>query len=583
MKRILTACSVIFILFALLASSPAQAASPSALDATSDHTITIDGTNDFSTDEDVAGTSGSTYYFTWNSSTFYFGAQNTDINDNWQYKSVQLYIDTDPFGTNGTSTGATYNNQTPTLPFSADYLLYWETDNTGMVLRPYSSGSWQTGNTTGVSAWQSGEYVEFSIGLSTIGSPAAVRVAAFMMNSESLHESIYYMTPSSNGPDGYQQNVTHYFGFLLKAGISPDWTCNIDTKPTGSNVSPSGYYNNTANWTSGVVPNDQSTHVIILNGDTITQDMSSAAKCVTIISGGTLTGGDYTLTLYGDWINNGSFGYGSSTNNEVKFVSTNHTIGGSQATTFYNLTIDGPDGDTPTVVNIGVEPFINGALVLDRTDDGKDAATANSIKLVQTLAVNDAEQKFLELTNSSGNTTKLDGVYVDTRADDSNLGNVTVEMTLRRYDTSSFDLDSCFGETAYNHSMRCYKLTSTAWPTGAKAKLTFWVPPAELGYLLPAYTLMVFHWMEENPAEPHTDFYWVSLDTPGVSGTNPYGVYGTTTSFSEFIVSDNNPTAVELVDLSARPASVPLAAPILLGAAAFLTGGILAFRKLRQR
>ncbi|MGH7492247.1 MAG: hypothetical protein ACREOO_07620, partial [bacterium] len=37
---------------------------PSAI-AGSPHTIAIDGSNDFAADEDVPGTSGSTWYFTW--------------------------------------------------------------------------------------------------------------------------------------------------------------------------------------------------------------------------------------------------------------------------------------------------------------------------------------------------------------------------------------------------------------------------------------------------------------------------------------------------------------------------------------
>ena len=41
------------------------------------------------------------------------------------------------------------------------------------------------------------------------------------------------------------------------------------------------------------------------------------------------------------------------------------------------------------------------------------------------------------------------------------------------------------------------------------------------------------------------------------------------------------PTAVELIDLTARPASVPQAAPWLLGAAALLAAGLLAWRKYR--
>lgn len=530
MKRILTVCSVIFILCALLASSPAQAANPAAPDANCRST----------------GTGGN-----WSTMTWSCGHTPTQSDDVVIEVNDTVYVDVDAhvLGVTVEGYGNLYLNAGKSITTHGSYFTMdglFSAGTGSMKFVDYSSGPvcvWGTQASTFNNVETSVE-IDFQCGA-----------------NRATVQGVLLIGPggSVSDPPNYADGSTLQYYRNSSTNVGYEWG-------TGTSGAGVPYHVQISNNTP-LATTDTSTRTVRGN--------------LTIDGGSSLTLGTTSgLALKGNWTNNGSFTANSST---VAFTGLSHTIGGSQATTFYNLTIDGPDGDTPTVVNIGVEPFINGALVLDRTDDGKDAATANSIKLVQTLAVNDAEQKFLELTNSSGNTTKLDGVYVDTRADDSNLGNVTVEMTLRRYDTSSFDLDSCFGETAYNHSMRCYKLTSTAWPTGAKAKLTFWVPPAELGYLLPAYTLMVFHWMEENPAEPHTDFYWVSLDTPGVSGTNPYGVYGTTTSFSEFIVSDNNPTAVELVDLSARPASVPLAAPILLGAAAFLTGGILAFRKLRQR
>lgn len=81
--------------------------------ATTYNTITIDGTNDFDADEAVSGTSGSTWYFTWDENNFYFGVNASDVDDNSSTKWVVLYIDSDPqlTPTNGTGStaGVTYN------------------------------------------------------------------------------------------------------------------------------------------------------------------------------------------------------------------------------------------------------------------------------------------------------------------------------------------------------------------------------------------------------------------------------------------------------------------------------------------
>ncbi len=199
--------------------------------ATSFNTITIDGTNDFDADEDVAGTSSSTWYFTWDANNFYFAVDASDVNSGDANKWVHLYIDTDPNGTitggTGSTTGVTYNTQTPSLPFSANYHFRWRTDNGFTSLEVFNSG-WGVGNNTGIAAFQSGTFVEFSIPKANFGSPDAIHVCGAMINETNLSEFTFFMTPSSNS-EGYNTSYTSWFGFRIgDTGVSPDAPANLN-------------------------------------------------------------------------------------------------------------------------------------------------------------------------------------------------------------------------------------------------------------------------------------------------------------------------------------------------------------------
>jgi len=176
------------------------------------HTIAIDGTNDFAANEDVPGTSGSTWYFTWDANNFYFGITASDVAANDPNKWVLLYLDTDPrqnpLSGNGTSTGQQYSNQTPGLPFFADYHFRWKTNNSFMELQQWNGSSWVTGNNTGIAAFQSGTFVEFQIPRANPGSPAAVYTCGAMINEAAGGEFTFFMTPSSN-VQGFDANFTH--------------------------------------------------------------------------------------------------------------------------------------------------------------------------------------------------------------------------------------------------------------------------------------------------------------------------------------------------------------------------------------
>ena len=129
------------------------------------HTISIDGTNDFAADEDIAWTSGSTYYFTWDANNLYLGANNDNIDDNSSTEWILFYIDSDPQLTptngTGTTTGVNYNTQQPGLPFTANYHFRWKNDGSYTNLQQYSGGSWIDGTQSGISVSRSGTFVEF--------------------------------------------------------------------------------------------------------------------------------------------------------------------------------------------------------------------------------------------------------------------------------------------------------------------------------------------------------------------------------------------------------------------------------------
>ena len=209
--------------------------------ATTNHTITIDGTNDFATDEDFTGTSGAIWYFTWDANNFYFAVSASDVNNNDANKWVHLYIDTDPKATptsgTGSTTGVTYNTQTPTLPISANYHFRWKTDNSYTNLLDYNTGtsSWDDdntgGNNFGIAAFQSGTFVEFSIPRASLGNPVALQVSGTMVNEAGGSEWTYFMFPSSGNTDGYQANHSSFYGFVLNDGLSPDDATNLNNLP----------------------------------------------------------------------------------------------------------------------------------------------------------------------------------------------------------------------------------------------------------------------------------------------------------------------------------------------------------------
>lgn len=272
-----------------------------AANAVTPHTITIDGTNDFASDEDIGGTSGTTWYFTWDSTNLYIGLTAGDVDDNNANKWLIVYIDSDPqqvptAGT-GTQTGILYNTQQPGLPFTANYHFRWRSNNSFTSLEQYT-GSW--GNVTwGGSAFQSGTYFEASIPWSSLGNPDQIHLVGCMINEQPFNEYTYFMVPNTN-VEGYDANFSEYYGFICRdggtaiSGLNPDNLGNYSNYVTASKGSAS--FATASNWVGGVVP-DGNTHAYVLGSHTVSIGAEARVDSLTINNGGELQLNAQTLYI----------------------------------------------------------------------------------------------------------------------------------------------------------------------------------------------------------------------------------------------------------------------------------------------
>ena len=130
---------------------------------------------------------------------------------------------------------------------------------------------------------------------------------------------------------------------------------------TITSTTTGGNWSDTSSWTGGVVPS-AGDNVVIVSGATVTINAAVACDNITIDSGGTLThSGTNTLTVNGDWINNGT--YVGGTNGIVEFAGTsNATISG--ATNFEELKINKGSLNTTLTINGTITVTNGGSLTM---------------------------------------------------------------------------------------------------------------------------------------------------------------------------------------------------------------------------
>ena len=135
-----------------------------------------------------------------------------------------------------------------------------------------------------------------------------------------------------------------FFTIIFVAFAGGCWGQAVDdygsiAKGDWNGTSTWGIWDGTAFSPTTSYPNSASTNVFINNGFLITINGPFNVKNLTINSGGELTLGSYTLTVVGDFINNGTFTKSLVEGLVIMKGSSDQKIGGSSVTDFWNLQI----------------------------------------------------------------------------------------------------------------------------------------------------------------------------------------------------------------------------------------------------
>ena len=220
------------------------------------HTISIDGTNDFSMTNERFETSTSNYYsyFTWDSDNLYFSISGEDVDlDN---RTFMIYIDTDPHynpeNGNGTKSSDAWG-VTHTLPFKADYFYVYKTQSGDdyVNLRKYNAG-WQADQTCNGSQTLGSNFLEMSLPLNDIGNPSQIYFVMFRQDSTDPWWT-GSATPSNAITDGNgSKTFQHYLGYTLETGIIPNEVVEDPTLPVVLSTFTAQYLNSkpTLYWTT---------------------------------------------------------------------------------------------------------------------------------------------------------------------------------------------------------------------------------------------------------------------------------------------------------------------------------------------
>ncbi|MGI5860463.1 MAG: DUF4215 domain-containing protein [Myxococcales bacterium] len=186
------------------------------------HTLTIDGTGEFTAAEQLATTSpGYTAYVTWDADNLYLGFEGPDIDltdGASDTKWLMIYLDTDPGAATGASTGFTYNSRAPTFPagFGAEYHFGWKTGGDNYVNKKQFTAGWE--DATATFDWQrAGNLVEIRIPRADLGA-----------NIERLGISMFMHNEDSSGRWSYAALYAEGWGLSTVAPFDPIQDADLD-------------------------------------------------------------------------------------------------------------------------------------------------------------------------------------------------------------------------------------------------------------------------------------------------------------------------------------------------------------------
>lgn len=185
-----------------------------------EHTIAIDGVDDFAASENLATTSaGYTGRVAWDDTYLYVGMEGPDVGSNSSTRWLLVYLS----GPAGSTTGVSYNNQTPALPFGARWHARWRTNNTFTQGMQWNGAQWVDAmwDLAG-DVFQSGNFIELRIARADLGSPTTLDVHVTMINEVGGGEFTFAGVPSTSFLDNVDPDYTKSFEYDLAGCDAPN-------------------------------------------------------------------------------------------------------------------------------------------------------------------------------------------------------------------------------------------------------------------------------------------------------------------------------------------------------------------------
>jgi len=175
--------------------------------------------DDFTAAENFATTSAAyTGHVAWDASAVTIGMTGPDIASNDPNRWFVAYFS----GPGGTTTGVTYNTQTPGVPFTAKYHVRWKADNSFTQALMWNGTAWvDTGWDFTGAVFQNGNFVEIRVPRTNIGSPSTVNVVLSVVNEQAGAEFTFGGVPVTAFTDAYDPDFAHTFLFDLDGCMTP--------------------------------------------------------------------------------------------------------------------------------------------------------------------------------------------------------------------------------------------------------------------------------------------------------------------------------------------------------------------------
>ena len=123
------------------------------------------------------------YYITYDETYIYALANRYNGQSFGEYDHFNIYFDTDPQSDltsgNGSQTGVNWDNNTPTLPFNADYRITIRSNGSSSWLHHYNGSSWVDQNVN-YTEWVDSNDLFIRIPIADLGNPDAIYFVAYM-------------------------------------------------------------------------------------------------------------------------------------------------------------------------------------------------------------------------------------------------------------------------------------------------------------------------------------------------------------------------------------------------------------------